>query len=61
MQDYGDDIFTEDLIVETVWDGTHIDFRQSINQESSGNYAEIGADLDFYDGRLEINFEDSTS
>lgn len=59
MQDYGDNIYTEDLTVESVWDGTHIDFRQSINQESSGNYAEIGADLDFYDGRLELNFEDS--
>ena len=57
MQDYGDDIFTEDLIVETVWDGTHIDF-QSINQESRKlcrNWCRSG----FYDGRLEINFEDS--
>ncbi len=59
MQDYGDEIFTEDLTLETVWDGTHIDFRQSLNQESSGNYAEIGADLDFFDGRLELSFEDS--
>ena len=58
-QDYGDDIYTQDLNLEAVWNGLHIDLRQSISQKSSGNYAELGANLDFYDGRLEISFEDS--
>ncbi|MCO6365873.1 translocation/assembly module TamB domain-containing protein [Roseivirga pacifica] len=58
-QYYGDKTETENLTVEAVWDGTHIDFRQNINQESSGNYAEIGADIDFFTGRTELRFEDS--
>ena len=58
-QTYGSNAATEDLTIEAIWDGTHIDFRQNINQYSSGNYAEIGADLDFFDDRIELSFEDS--
>lgn len=58
-QTYGSNTTTEDLTIEAIWDGTHIDFRQSINQYSSGNYAEIGADLDFFNNRIELSFEDS--
>ena len=58
-QHYGNNTETENLTLEAVWDGPHIDFRQNINQASSGNYAEIGADIDFFTGRTELRFEDS--
>lgn len=58
-QTYGANTATEGLAIEAIWDGMHIDLRQSINQQSSGNYAEIGADIDFYDNKIEISFEDS--
>lgn len=58
-QIYANTSQTKELTVEAVWDGKHIDLRQSLGQESSGNYAEIGADLDFFPDRTEMHFDAS--
>lgn len=50
---------TQDLTIEAVWDGTHIDLRNSIQDTTSGNYAELGADVDFFEQMIELKFEDS--
>ncbi len=58
-QAYGSSTKTQNLTVEAVWDGTHIDLRNSVAQVSSDNYAELGADIDFFEERIELKFEDS--
>lgn len=58
-QVYANTSETDDLTLEAVWDGKHIDLRQNLGQRSSGNYAEIGADLDFYPDRTEMRFDAS--
>lgn len=58
-QVYANTSETDNLTLEAVWDGKHIDLRQNLGQESSGNYAEIGADLDFYPDRTEMRFDAS--
>ena len=58
-QSYANTSETESLTLEAVWDGKHIDVRQNIGQESSGNYAEIGAGINFLDDRIELRFEES--
>ncbi|MCE7993133.1 MAG: hypothetical protein HEP71_14195 [Roseivirga sp.] len=58
-QVYANTSETDDLTLEAVWDGKHIDLRQNLGQISSGNYAEIGADLDFYPDRTEMRFDAS--
>ena len=50
---------TNNLTFEAVWNGNHIDLEQALGQESTGNYAEIGATVDFYPNRTELKFEDS--
>ena len=58
-QVYANTSQTESLNLEAVWDGKHIDLRQNIGQESSQNYAEIGAALDFFPDRSELRFDAS--
>ena len=58
-QVYANQAKTEALTLEAVWDGQHIDVRQNLGQESSGNYAEIGANIDLYDDRTEMVFDRS--
>jgi len=58
-QIYANTSETQALRVEAVWDGKHIGIVQDIIQESSGNYAEIGADIDFFDDRTELTFDES--
>jgi translocation-and-assembly-module (TAM) inner membrane subunit TamB-like protein len=58
-QIYANTSETESLTIEAVWDGKHIDIVQNIGQESSGNYAEIGAGIDFYADRTELRFSES--
>lgn len=58
-QIYANTSETDNLTLEAVWDGKHIDLRQNLGQVSSGNYAEIGADLDFYADRTEMRFDAS--
>lgn len=58
-QVYANSSETDKLVFEAVWDGTHMDVRQNITQTSSGNFAEIGADINFYPDRTELRFEDS--
>lgn len=58
-QVYANTSETQSFTLEAVWDGQHIDFRQNLGQESSGNYAEIGADLDFFPERTELHFDAS--
>lgn len=58
-QIYANTSETESLVAEAVWDGKHIDIVQNIGQESSGNYAEIGAGIDFFPERTELRFSES--
>ncbi len=58
-QVYANSSETDKLVFEAVWDGTHMDIRQNITQNSTGNYAEVGADINFYPDRTELRFEDS--
>lgn len=58
-QVYANSTETDKLVFEAVWDGTHMDLRQNITQTNSGNYAEIGADLNFYPDRTELRFGNS--
>lgn len=58
-QIYANTSETESLVAEAVWDGKHIDIVQNIGQESSGNYAEIGAAIDFFPERTELRFSES--
>lgn len=58
-QKYGNNTQTENLTFEAVWDGSHIDIRQNISQASSGNYAEIGASLNFLPNQTELIFDNS--
>lgn len=58
-QYFGSSTETNNLTFEGVWDGKHIDIMQTLGQESTGNYAELGAAIDFYPNRTELKFEDS--
>ena len=58
-QVYANTSETESLTLEAVWDGRHIDIRQSIGQESSGNYAEVGAGINFMEDYIELRFGES--
>ena len=50
---------TDALTLEAVWDGKRIELRQNIEQKASGNYAEIGAGIDFFENRTELRFQES--
>ncbi len=58
-QIYANTSETDALTLETVWDGKRIELRQNIEQTSSGNYAEIGAGIDFFENRTELRFQES--
>ncbi len=58
-QFFGSSTETNNLTFEGVWDGKHIDIKQTLGQESTGNYAELGAAIDFFPKRTELRFEDS--
>ena len=58
-QIYANTSETESLTMDAVWDGKHIDIVQNIGQESSGNYAEIGAGIDFFPDKTELHFSES--
>lgn len=58
-QIYANTSETDTLIFEAVWDGTQMGVRQSVSQASSGNYAEISANINFFPDRTELRFEDS--
>ncbi len=58
-QIYGNLSETEKLVFEAVWDGNQIGLRQNLSQESSGNFAEVSANVNFFPGRTELRFEDS--
>ncbi|HEY9117038.1 MAG TPA: translocation/assembly module TamB domain-containing protein, partial [Roseivirga sp.] len=58
-QIYANTSETDTLIFEAVWDGTQMGLRQSVSQASSGNYAEISANVNFFPDRTELRFEDS--
>ncbi|WP_323756542.1 translocation/assembly module TamB domain-containing protein [Roseivirga sp.] len=58
-QIYANTSETDALTLETVWDGKRIELRQNIEQTTSGNYAEIGAGIDFFENRTELRFQES--
>ncbi|PIQ48972.1 MAG: hypothetical protein COW03_07390 [Cytophagales bacterium CG12_big_fil_rev_8_21_14_0_65_40_12] len=58
-QIYANTSETNALTFEAVWDGKRIELRQNIEQSESGNYAEIGAGIDFFEDRTELRFQQS--
>jgi len=58
-QVYNSNAATQSLTLEAVWDGVHMDVRNSVQDTASGNYAELGADINFLNQRVELAFEDS--
>lgn len=58
-QIYSNTSETDNFTFEAVWDGKRIELRQNIEQATSGNYAEIGAGIDFFDNRTELRFQES--
>uniref|UniRef100_UPI004048D767 translocation/assembly module TamB domain-containing protein n=1 Tax=Roseivirga sp. TaxID=1964215 RepID=UPI004048D767 len=58
-QIYANTSETNALTFEAVWDGKRIELRQNIEQSESGNYAEIGAGIDFFENRTELRFQQS--
>ncbi|MGW8124023.1 translocation/assembly module TamB domain-containing protein [Roseivirga echinicomitans] len=58
-QIYANTSETDALTLEAVWDGKRIELRQNIEQTASGNYAEIGAGIDFFESRTELRFQES--
>ncbi|MFT6826996.1 MAG: hypothetical protein ACI9Z3_000169 [Roseivirga sp.] len=58
-QIYANTSETNALTFEAVWDGKRIELRQNIEQAESGNYAEIGAGIDFFEDRTELRFQQS--
>lgn len=59
-QRYANTSETKDLTLTAKWDGRHIDIEQRVEQESSGNFAELGADIDFYPDSTVLKFKEST-
>jgi hypothetical protein len=58
-QQFNENTSTNDLTMDAVWTGEHIDIRNSIAEPVSGNYAELGGDVDFFEDKIELHFEDS--
>jgi len=56
---YNENTSTNNLTIDAVWTGEHIDIRNSIEEPISGNYAELGGDVDFFEDKIELHFEDS--
>lgn len=50
---------TENLVFDFIWEGTQINISQNLGQESSGNYAAIGANIQFYPDSTVLRLEDS--
>lgn len=59
-QRYANTSETKNLTLTAQWDGAHIDIEQRLEQESSGNFAELGADIDFYPDSTILRFKNST-
>lgn len=59
-QRYANTSETKDFTLTAQWDGTHIDIEQRLEQESTGNFAELGADIDFYSDSTVLKFKNST-
>ncbi len=59
-QKYANTSETENLTLTAKWDGTHIDLEQSLSQVSSGNFAKLAADIDFYPDSTILHFKNST-
>jgi len=59
-QRYANTSETRDFTLTALWDGPHIDIEQRVQQESSGNFAELGADIDFYPDSTVLKFKNST-
>lgn len=60
-QRYANTAETEKLEITAKWDGQHIDIQQSVEQESTGNFAELGADIDFYPDSTVLRFKNNST
>ncbi len=59
-QRYANTSETDSLELTARWDGLHIDIEQEVKQVSSGNFAQLGADIDFYPDSTVLRFKEST-
>ncbi|OEK01740.1 hypothetical protein BFP97_09525 [Roseivirga sp. 4D4] len=59
-QRYANTSETDSLQLTAKWDGLNIDVEQKVKQISSGNFAELGADIDFYPDSTVLRFKEST-
>ena len=50
---------TENFLFDFIWEGRQINIRQHLGQESSGNYAAIGAKVRFFPDSTVLRFEES--
>lgn len=60
-QRYANTAETEKLEITAKWDGPHIDIEQSVEQESTGNFAKLGADIDFYSDSTVLRFKNNST
>ncbi len=50
---------SENLALEAIWNGKHIEFSGKIQQSNSPNYADLRGDADFLSDRIELKFRPS--
>lgn len=50
---------TDSLSIQAIWEGTEIRIQQDLKQESSGNRAEISANINFFPDSTILRFNDS--
>jgi len=60
-QRYANTAETQLLKITANWDGPHIDIEQSVEQESTGNFAKLGADIDFYPDSTVLRFKNNST
>ncbi|MBO3698488.1 translocation/assembly module TamB domain-containing protein [Roseivirga sp. E12] len=60
-QRYANTAETQSLEITANWDGPHIDIEQSVEQESTGNFAKLGADIDFYPDSTVLRFKNNST
>ena len=60
-QRYANTAETQLLEITANWDGPHIDIEQSVEQESTGNFAKLGADIDFYPDSTVLRFKNNST
>ncbi|MDJ1500389.1 translocation/assembly module TamB domain-containing protein [Xanthocytophaga agilis] len=50
---------TENMALEAVWNGKHIEFSSKIQQSSNSNYADLRGDVEFQSDQISLKFKPS--